>query len=44
MAEHALQPHVLRLARRLHLAGVVIVEHAIRELRHGHDAFNPSPT
>ena len=36
MAEHALQPHVLRLARRLHLAGVVIVAHAARQLRDGH--------
>ena len=27
MAEHALQAHVLRLARRLHLPGVVIVHH-----------------
>ena len=34
MAEHALQPHVLRLARRLHLSGVVIVQHAIRQARH----------
>ena len=33
VAEHPLQPHVLRLARRLHLAGVVIVEHAAREAR-----------
>ena len=32
VAEHALQPHVLRLARRLHLAGVVVVEHAVRQL------------
>ena len=29
MAEHPLQAHVLRLARRLHLAGVVIVQHAV---------------
>ena len=35
VAEHALQAHVLRLARRLHLAGVVIVEHAVRQPRHG---------
>ena len=28
VAEHALQPHVLRLARRLDLAGIVIVEDA----------------
>ena len=40
--EHALQAHVLRLARRLHLAGVVVVQHAVR--RPGHrdrrgDAF-----
>ena len=35
MAEHALQPHVLRLARRLHFAGVVIVEDAVGQLRHG---------
>ncbi len=35
VAEHALQTHVLRLARRLHLAGVVIVQHAVRELRDG---------
>ena len=36
MAEHPLQPHVLRLARRLHLAGVVVVADAVRALRHGH--------
>ena len=36
MPEHPLQAHVLRLARRLHLAGVVVVEHAVPELRHGH--------
>ena len=35
VAEHPLQPHVLRLARRLDLAGVVIVQHAAREPRHG---------
>ncbi len=29
VAEHALQAHVLRLARRLHLAGVVVVAHAV---------------
>ena len=42
VAEHALQPHVLRFARRLHFAGVVIVAHAVGELGHGHrrvDAF-----
>ena len=33
VAEHALQPHVLRLARRLHLAGVVVVAHAVGQLR-----------
>ena len=32
VAEHPLQPHVLRLARRLHLAGVVIVAHAVGSL------------
>ena len=32
VAEHPLQAHVLRLARRLHLAGVVIVEDAVRPL------------
>ena len=32
VAEHALQPHVLRLARGLHLAGVVVVEDAVRQL------------
>ena len=35
VAEHPLQPHVLRLARRLDLAGVVIVAHAVLALRHG---------
>ena len=34
VAEHPLQAHVLRLARRLHLAGVVIVQHAARQARH----------
>jgi hypothetical protein len=33
--EHALQPHVLRLARGLNLAGVVIVADAVRPLRDG---------
>ena len=36
VAEHPLQPHVLRLARRLDLAGVVIVEHAVRQARDRH--------
>ena len=35
MAEHPLEPHVLRFAGGLHLAGVVIVEHAVIELRDG---------
>ena len=34
VAEHPLQAHVLRLARRLDLAGVVIVQHAARQPRH----------
>ena len=29
MAEHSLEPHVLRFPRGLHLAGVVVVERAI---------------
>ena len=33
VAEHPLQAHVLRLARRLDLAGVVIVEDAVRHPR-----------
>ena len=41
VAEHALQPHVLRLARRLHLAGVVVVQHAVRELRHRDRRVHP---
>ena len=32
VAEHPLQAHVLRLARRLDLAGVVVVQHAVRQL------------
>ena len=35
VAEHPLEPHVLRLARGLHLARVVIVPHAVRQLRYG---------
>ena len=35
VAEHPLQPHVLRLARRLDLAGVVIVQHAAGSPRDG---------
>ena len=35
MPEHALQPHVLRLARRLDLARVVVVQHAAGQSRHG---------
>ena len=36
VAEHPLQAHVLRFARRLHLAGVVIVEHAVATARDRH--------
>ena len=43
MAEHALQPHVLRFARRLHLAGVVIVEDAAGSRDTATVAFQPSP-
>ncbi len=35
MSEHPLEPHVLRLARRLHLARVVVVAHTVAALRHG---------
>ena len=35
VAEHALQPHVLRFARGLDLAGVVIIQHAVRQSRDG---------
>ena len=41
VAEHPLQTHVLRLARRLNLAGVVIVEHAVRQPRHRHRRHHP---
>ena len=41
VAEHPLQPHVLRLARRLHLAGVVIVQHAVRQPRHRDRRHHP---
>ena len=34
--EHPLQAHVLWLARRLHLAGVVIVQDAVRQPRDRH--------
>ena len=45
VAEHALQAHVLRLARRLHLAGVVIVAARRSSSRDtATDAFQPSPT
>ena len=36
MAEHPLQAHVLRLARRLDLARVVVAEAAVRQPRDGH--------
>src|SRR5215468_6268305 len=36
MTEHPLQPHVLRLARRLHFAGIVIIADAVRSLGDGH--------
>ena len=43
VAEHPLQAHVLRLARGLHLAGVVIVQHAVGQRETATDAFQPSP-
>ena len=33
VAEHALEAHVLRLAGRLNLAGIVVVEHTTRQSR-----------
>ncbi len=36
VAEHPLQPHVLRFAGGLHLARVVIVQHAVGPFGHGH--------
>ena len=41
VAEHPLQPHVLRLARRLDLAGVVVAEHAVRQPRDRHRRVQP---
>ena len=44
MAEHPLETHVLWLARRLDLSGVVVVQHAIRSLADtATEAFQPSP-
>ena len=41
VAEHPLQAHVLRLARRLHLARVVIVADAVGQLGHGDRGVQP---
>ena len=41
MTEHALQPHVLRLARCLYLAGVVVVADTCRRLRDRDERVQP---
>ncbi len=41
MSQHALQAHVLRFTRRLHLACVVVVEDARRRARHCHGCGHP---
>jgi hypothetical protein len=43
MTQHPLQPHVLWFARSLHLAGVVVIEHAVGEARDGHRGVHPFP-
>ena len=42
IVEHPLQAHVLGLAQHLDLAGIVIIEHAVRHLGHGDRCRMPS--
>ena len=44
VAEHPLQAQVLRIGRRLRLAGVVVGEHAVGSRVTAIDAVSPSPT